>query len=70
MAMFILEPSELREARERKGMTLKEFASKIGVSEGCLSRWENGKREPRLEMLLKISNLLSNGRGNGRKGAR
>ena len=33
----------LREKRKTKGLTMKEVAKAVGVSEGTVSRWESGE---------------------------
>ena len=35
----------LKNRRIEKGLTMKEVASKVGVSEGTISRWESGNIE-------------------------
>jgi putative zinc finger/helix-turn-helix YgiT family protein len=38
----LLTPNEIREGREKLGLTQKEFAKLLGVGESTLSRWETG----------------------------
>jgi putative transcriptional regulator len=38
----LLSPEEIRQGREKLGMTQKEFANLLGVGESTFSRWENG----------------------------
>ena len=44
--------------RKEKGMTLRELAEKVGVSEGTVSRWESGDirsmKHPNIEALSKV----------------
>ena len=44
--------------RKEKGMTLRELAEKVGVSEGTVSRWESGDirsmKRPNIEALSKV----------------
>ncbi len=49
----------LREIRKEYGMTMKELADKIGVSESAISQYENGKREPGYETLIKLAGLFN-----------
>ncbi|MCX7491636.1 XRE family transcriptional regulator [Corynebacterium sp. P6129] len=42
----------LRSAREQRGLTLDAVARKTGVSPSTLSRLENGRRRPSLDLLL------------------
>ena len=48
----------IKQEREQKGISQKEFAEKIGVPANTLCQWETGKREPDYEMLKKIANCL------------
>ena len=48
----------MRSIRKSKGMTMKELGEKVGVAEVTISFYENGKREPSLEVLCKIADVL------------
>ena len=41
-----------------KGMTQRELANRIGATEGAVSKYVNGEREPRAEMLANIATVL------------
>src|SRR5437016_261484 len=41
-AARLLAPEEIREGRERLGLTQKQFANLLGVGEATVSRWETG----------------------------
>ena len=41
-----------------KDFTLKDVANKIGVSVPCISYWKNGKREPNINNLKKLCEML------------
>ena len=43
---------KLKELRKRKGISLKELGSIVGVAESTMSLYENGKRQPDYETLL------------------
>jgi len=43
--------------RVNAGQTQTEFAEKIGVTQNTVCNWENGKSEPDLSQLRKISEL-------------
>ena len=45
----------LKTLRAEKGVGQVEFAKAIGVSNGIISLWENGKREPTLSSLIAIA---------------
>lgn len=46
---------KLKELRKEKGISLKELGSIIGVAESTMSLYENGKRQPDYETLLKLA---------------
>lgn len=48
----------LQEVRKEKGLTQKDLAEKIGVSDKTISKWENGNSTPDTSMLLSISEAL------------
>lgn len=50
---------KLKEARKRAGYTMKELAALLGITEGAVSNYENGKRQPDLMMLLKIADVFN-----------
>lgn len=41
-----------------KGIKQSELAQKIGTTQKDISRWENGRRHPRIEVLMKIAKIL------------
>ncbi|HZO61566.1 MAG TPA: XRE family transcriptional regulator [Gaiellaceae bacterium] len=45
----------LKRVRERRGLTLAELATATGISKSTLSRLENGRRKPSLELLLPVA---------------
>lgn len=48
----------IRKFRKEKGYTQKQLAEKAGIATITLQQYELGKREPKLEQLLKISTAL------------
>lgn len=48
----------IREMRKAKHLTMKELGNMVGVSESAISMYENGKRQPDFETLLKIAEAL------------
>lgn len=48
----------LKELRINKKLTQSELAKKLNVSQNAVHNWETGKRQPRLEMLDEIANIL------------
>lgn len=51
----------LKEARKLRNLTQKEVARELGVIESCYANWEQGRSEPSIEMLRKLSAILSVG---------
>jgi len=49
----------LRELRTEKGITRKQLADFLFVSERLISYWENGKRECGFDMLIKIAGYFN-----------
>lgn len=48
----------LRQAREKKGLVLRELATEIHRDPGALSRWETGDRTPKPEVVAQILTKL------------
>ena len=48
----------LSSARQRKSITGRSIAKALSVTPAAYSGWENGKREPSLEMVVKLCRLL------------
>jgi len=54
-----VDPSALRAAREKAGLTQHELARLVGVAGGeRVSRWELGTSEPRPDFLVKLARIL------------
>ncbi|MGN0263913.1 MAG: helix-turn-helix domain-containing protein [Oliverpabstia sp.] len=49
----------IRNARKESGLTQKELAEKVGLAEITIRQYENNKREPRIETLQKIADVLN-----------
>jgi DNA-binding XRE family transcriptional regulator len=50
---------ELREAREKAGMSMMELGKAVGVSPAAICRYEQGKRTPKTDIAKKIAKILS-----------
>lgn len=48
----------LKELRERKGITQSEFSRDMGVAASTVGMWEQGRRAPDSETLIKIANYF------------
>ena len=48
----------ISEARKSKGMTQKDLASKLHISDKAISKWERGLGMPDISFLLPISQIL------------
>ena len=51
--------NRIAELRKEKGLTLQQVADAIGVGNNTISRYENGKREPKLETWVKLANFFN-----------
>lgn len=49
----------LRELRKEKGLTLEQMAKDLNTTKVTLSRYENGTREPKSEMLSQLSDYFN-----------
>lgn len=52
------EPGERARIRSQAGVTLRDFAQTLKVSQMTMSRWERGEAEPRLEQRVAYALLL------------
>ena len=48
----------LKSARIEAAMTQKQVAEKLHVVESCYANWEQGRTEPNISMLRKLSEIL------------
>lgn len=48
----------LKYAREQKGLSQKEVSEKIGVAKSTYSLYESGNREPNVQTIKKIADVL------------
>ena len=48
----------LKELRKKAGLTQLELAQKIGVQTQSVWRWENGEREPSIEIIKNLTHIL------------
>ena len=48
----------LRYARRSLNLTQKDVANDLGVVESCYANWEQGRTEPSISMLRKLSEIL------------
>ena len=51
-------PQRLKELRQKKGLTQQEIADLVHVNRVTYTNWENGKREPNFEIVIKLADLL------------
>lgn len=49
----------LKQIRELRGMTLKDLSDAVGQTQGSISHYETGRREPNFETLLKLGEALN-----------
>lgn len=48
-------PSKIKKLRIENGLTQKQIAESLNVSQNAVYNWENGKREPNLDMIKQIA---------------
>ena len=51
-------PNRLKKLRSDSKLTQKQLAEKLSVSQNAVYNWENGKREPNLDMMKKIAKVF------------
>ena len=49
----------LKESRKVCNLTQKQVATALNVVESCYANWEQGRTEPNVDMLRKLSKILS-----------
>lgn len=49
----------LKFLRESLKLSQEDLANKLGVELGTISHWENKRREPKMDMVLKIANVFN-----------
>ena len=50
--------NQLKELRQRNGLTIRKVADLLGVSQFSIIRWEKGATSPNAEKLKKLADLL------------
>ncbi len=50
--------SFIAELRKEQGLTQKELADRVGVSDKAVSRWENGKNYPDIEIMQSLGEIF------------
>ena len=58
MVMYMI-GEKIKELREKYNITQKELAEILFVTPQAISRWENGKVEPSLAMVVKIAKYFN-----------
>lgn len=48
----------IKDIRLAKGITQKTLAEKLDVTPNAISQWENGKRNPSLEIVRRLAEIL------------
>ena len=48
----------LKDIREEKKLQQKDVAAKLNRTPACISSWENGKTEPSIDDILRLSEIL------------
>lgn len=50
--------AKIREVRALRGLSIREFAERVGVSDGAVSQWETGRFSPRQGVQVRIAQAL------------
>lgn len=53
---------KIRKKRKEKGLSQKMLASRLGISDRAVSKWEKGLSKPSVENLFKVSEILGGAR--------
>ena len=51
--------NRLKEIRQKNSLTLEKMGEKVGIAKNTLSRYESGKREPKLEVWQKLADFFN-----------
>ena len=51
--------NRLKELRQKNSLTLEKMGEKVGIAKNTLSRYESGKREPKLEVWQKLADFFN-----------
>jgi len=49
---------DIKERRKSMNMTQEELSQALGVKRSTIAMWESGENEPRLSMLVRLSQVL------------
>ena len=50
---------KIKEMRQKRGLTQKQLADRLGVKQQNVSDWERGERSPSVKNLKKLSEILN-----------
>jgi transcriptional regulator with XRE-family HTH domain len=51
-------PEKIRFLREQNGLSQKQLALQLGIAKAYIGHFENGRRKPSTELILKIANIF------------
>ena len=49
----------IRELRHESGLSAVKLGKEVGLSDGAIINWENGKRVPTIEVIYKLSKFFN-----------
>jgi DNA-binding transcriptional regulator YiaG len=55
--MYMLTAEQIRELREKLGLTPTGFGAMLGVSDNTVRRWELGDRNPKHDTMVRLNEL-------------
>lgn len=50
--------TRLRELRGERGLSMKQLAQELKVTDGAISNWENDVNEPKISYLIKLAKFF------------
>lgn len=63
--LVMMNGAQIKELRLSLGLTGAEFATKLGVSEDCVWKWEKGIRHPTWKKMQRLNDLLKDAEKKG-----
>ncbi len=49
----------LKEVRQEHGLTIFQVSKQVGISDACISRWENDINDPKCEQIVMLAKFFN-----------